>query len=40
MQALRIEVRLPMVGRADSLNVAVAASVMMYELVRRSQIST
>lgn len=30
-------VRLPMVGCADSLNVAVAASVVMYELVRRSQ---
>ncbi len=29
-------VRLPMTGRADSLNVAVAASVVMYELVRRS----
>ena len=28
-------VRLPMPGRADSLNVAVAAGVMMYELVRR-----
>jgi TrmH family RNA methyltransferase len=28
-------VRLPMVGRADSLNVAVAAGVMMYEVVRR-----
>jgi TrmH family RNA methyltransferase len=29
-------VRLPMTGRADSLNVAVAAGVMMYEVVRRS----
>jgi TrmH family RNA methyltransferase len=29
-------VRLPMRGTADSLNVAVAAGVMMYELVRRS----
>ena len=28
-------VRLPMTGRADSLNVGVAAGVMMYELVRR-----
>lgn len=28
-------VRLPMIGRADSLNVAVAAGVMMYEVVRR-----
>jgi RNA methyltransferase, TrmH family len=28
-------VRLPMVGRADSLNAGVAASVMLYELVRR-----
>jgi TrmH family RNA methyltransferase len=28
-------VRLPMSGRADSLNVAVAAGIMMYELVRR-----
>jgi TrmH family RNA methyltransferase len=32
-----LTVRLPMVGRADSLNVAVAAGVVMYELVRRSQ---
>jgi TrmH family RNA methyltransferase len=29
------QVKLPMLGRADSLNVAVAAGVMMYELVRR-----
>jgi tRNA G18 (ribose-2'-O)-methylase SpoU len=29
-------VRLPMTGRADSLNVGVAAGVMLYELVRRS----
>ena len=36
----RLTVRLPMVGRADSLNVAVAAGVMMYELVRRSQSPT
>ena len=28
-------VRLPMTGRADSLNVSVAAGVMLYELVRR-----
>jgi tRNA G18 (ribose-2'-O)-methylase SpoU len=28
-------VRLPMAGRADSLNVAVAAGVMVYEMVRR-----
>jgi TrmH family RNA methyltransferase len=28
-------VRLPMCGRADSLNVGVAAGVMLYELVRR-----
>jgi TrmH family RNA methyltransferase len=28
------QLRLPMSGRADSLNVAVAAGVMMYELVR------
>jgi len=28
-------IRLPMSGRADSLNLAVAAGVMMYELVRR-----
>jgi TrmH family RNA methyltransferase len=28
-------VRLPMTGRADSLNVAVAAGVMMYEMVRK-----
>jgi TrmH family RNA methyltransferase len=31
-----VEIRLPMAGRADSLNVAVAAGVMMYELRRRS----
>jgi tRNA G18 (ribose-2'-O)-methylase SpoU len=31
-----IEVRLPMSGKADSLNVSVAAGVMLYELVRRS----
>ena len=31
----RATVRLPMTGRADSLNVGVAAGVMMYELVRR-----
>jgi TrmH family RNA methyltransferase len=30
-----MSVRLPMTGRADSLNVAVAAGVMMYELIRR-----
>jgi TrmH family RNA methyltransferase len=30
-------VRLPMVGRADSLNVSVAAGVMMYELVWRKE---
>jgi len=29
-------VSLPMSGRADSLNVAVAAGVMMYEMVRRT----
>lgn len=29
-------VRLPMSGRADSLNVGVAAGVMLYELVRRA----
>jgi TrmH family RNA methyltransferase len=29
------QVRLPMPGQADSLNVAVAAGVMMYELLRR-----
>jgi tRNA G18 (ribose-2'-O)-methylase SpoU len=28
-------VRLPMSGRADSLNVGVATGVMLYELVRR-----
>jgi TrmH family RNA methyltransferase len=31
-------VRLPMPGRADSLNVAVAAGIMMYEFVRRAGI--
>jgi len=30
-------VRLPMSGRADSLNVAVATGVILYELVRRTQ---
>jgi tRNA G18 (ribose-2'-O)-methylase SpoU len=29
-------IRLPMIGRADSLNVAVAAAVTPYELVRRT----
>jgi len=33
-------VRLPMTGRADSLNVAVAAGVMMYEMVRRCGVSS
>ncbi len=32
-------VRLPMCGRADSLNVGVAAGVMMYELVRRQHVA-
>ena len=31
-----LSVQLPMTGRADSLNVAAAAGVMMYELVRRA----
>lgn len=36
LQALcRTNVRLPMTGRADSLNVSIAAGIMMYELVRR-----
>jgi tRNA G18 (ribose-2'-O)-methylase SpoU len=30
-------VRLPMTGTADSLNVAVATGVVLYELVRRNQ---
>ena len=30
-------VRLPMSGRADSLNVGVATGVMLYELVRRNR---
>jgi tRNA G18 (ribose-2'-O)-methylase SpoU len=30
-----MNVRLPMSGRADSLNVSVAAGVMMYEVLRR-----
>ncbi|HVT80132.1 MAG TPA: RNA methyltransferase [Phycisphaerae bacterium] len=29
------EVKLPMVGRADSLNVSIAAGIMLYELIRR-----
>ena len=33
-------IRLPMTGRADSLNVSVAAGVVMYELVRRSAVNT
>ena len=36
----RTLVRLPMTGRADSLNVGVAAGVMLYELVRRSRQTT
>jgi TrmH family RNA methyltransferase len=40
LQALcRHTVRLPMTGRADSLNVGVAAGVVMYELVRRKLLS-
>jgi TrmH family RNA methyltransferase len=31
-------VRLPMAGRADSLNVSIAAGVMLYELVRRGML--
>jgi len=31
-------VRLPMSGRADSLNVAVATGVMLYELVRLGRV--
>jgi TrmH family RNA methyltransferase len=34
--ACDLRVSLPMVGRADSLNVAVAASVMLYELLAQS----
>ena len=33
---LSLVIWLPIVGGADSLNVAVAAGVMMYETVRRS----
>jgi TrmH family RNA methyltransferase len=33
-----LTVRLPMCGRADSLNVGVAAGVMLYELVRRRRV--
>ena len=32
-----MSVRLPMTGTADSLNVAIATGVVLYELVRRSQ---
>jgi RNA methyltransferase, TrmH family len=35
-----INVRLPMTGGADSLNVSVAAGIMMYELVRRRLTTT
>ena len=35
-QMCDLQVRLPMSGRADSLNVGVAAGVVMYELVRRA----
>ena len=35
-----LTVRLPMTGRADSLNVGVAAGVVMYELVRRARRGT
>ena len=31
----QLSVRLPMTGRADSLNVSIATGVMLYELVRR-----
>jgi tRNA G18 (ribose-2'-O)-methylase SpoU len=30
-----VQARLPMCGKADSINVGVAAGVMMYEVVRR-----
>ena len=33
-----LTVQLPMSGRADSLNVAIAAGVMLYELVRRQHL--
>jgi tRNA G18 (ribose-2'-O)-methylase SpoU len=33
-------VRLPMSGRADSINVSVASGVMMYELVRRAGVDS
>ena len=35
-----LEVRLPMSGSADSLNVSVATGVMLYELVRRRDVSS
>ena len=31
--------RIPILGTADSLNVGVAAGVMLYEVVRRSRIT-
>jgi TrmH family RNA methyltransferase len=35
-EACDVLVKLPMAGRADSLNLAVATGVMLYELFRRT----
>lgn len=34
-----ITVRIPMLGRADSLNVATATGIMLYELLRREALA-
>ncbi len=40
LQLCKFSVRLPMTGKADSLNVSIAAGIMMYELVRRRRSPT
>lgn len=38
IKACKIVVRIPMVGRADSLNLAIAAGVMLYDAYSRAQV--
>jgi TrmH family RNA methyltransferase len=38
MQAADLQVRIPMLGKADSLNVAQAATLLLYEAVRQRQL--
>jgi TrmH family RNA methyltransferase len=39
LQQAEIQVRLPMLGQVNSLNVAVAAAILLYEVVRQRQMS-